>query len=252
MRYIYSVKGMTFDVRSLLVGGAAGFAVGSGAAYMVLRKSLVHHYALLVEQEVAEVKTHYNDRLKTQLSGMVSALPDAGHPFVGHLDESRLVAGESGDPDDGNAAMGAPEPDPLEGFEDDPGESADDPEEVDADGTSDPVPADQAVPAPVRRDIRKPYVISADEFAETPPGWQQLSLTYYAGDKVLTDEKDEPIKLIAKTTGPLSPLSFGGVSGDPHICYVRNQTLEADLEIVLDRRSYVDVILNYGNPNRGS
>ena len=104
---------------------------------------------------------------------------------------------------------------------------------------------------PPDRDTTRPYVISPLEFGECDPGWQQLAITYYVADSVLADDREQPIRDIVGTVGPLSVEGFGGISEDPSIRYIRNERLELDFEICLDRRAFTDVVLNYGNPNRG-
>lgn len=101
---------------------------------------------------------------------------------------------------------------------------------------------------PPSRDKTKPYVISPAEFSESLVGWQQLSITYYAGDKVLADDAEQPIRDVLMTTGPISREGFGGISEDPSIRYIRNEKLELDFEIRWDDRSYAEAVLNYGNP----
>jgi hypothetical protein len=94
-------------------------------------------------------------------------------------------------------------------------------------------------------------VISPLEFAEPDEiGWTQVTITYYAGDSVLVDDREQPIRNVRNTVGPLSVNGFGGISEHSAIRYVRNEKLEIDFEIVLDERSYADAVLNYGNPNR--
>ena len=103
---------------------------------------------------------------------------------------------------------------------------------------------------PLNRDVTKPYIISVEEFGEAEPGWQTIGLVYYAGDGVLADDKEQPIRDIKSTVGPLAREGFGGVSQDPEVRFVRNDRLEVDFEICWDPRSYADAVLNYGDPNR--
>lgn len=244
---------------AFLAGLCAGGIATGGVAYVVLRRS----YQRRLDDEVAAVKVSYNDRLKQAISDATSLIPEAGAPFVGRRQPDRNLA-DSRDPwddeDDGETSMGdsaevavervekAPI-DPLEGFDELDGDG--EPEEADGDGEGGSVQPDPPAPAALRRDIRHPYVISAEEIAESPPEFQQLTLTYYAGDKVLVDDKDEPIPMISKIVGPIrGPQDFGGISGDPHLRYVRNQVLKTDFEIILDSRSYAEVVLNYGQPNK--
>lgn len=210
-----------------------------------------------LDSEVAAVKAEYNDRLKNQLSSAVSSLPISGIPYVGTRYEDSVLASDTSDDLLREAAMGTPESfqitDPEEGLYGDSGDGDDADEEADEGGSGEYVRDDES--ASVARDIRRPYIISLDEYGESPPGWQQLTLIYFAADQVLVDDKNEPIQpgLVQKIVGPFRGVpDFGGVSEDSHLCYIRNQELEADFEIVLDRRSYVDAILNYGNPNRRS
>jgi hypothetical protein len=86
-----------------------------------------------------------------------------------------------------------------------------------------------------KRSDDKPYIIHRDEFMAEESGFRQSSLTYYAGDNILCDEKDEPIynhELISGT------LRFGHGSKDISIVYVRNPILESEYEIILDHGHY--------------
>lgn len=230
-------------VGGLLVGGAAA----GGMAYLLLRKS----FQSRLDAEVATVKTQYNDRLKAALSNSIHAMPEAGVPFVGRPDDSFNLAGDPGHRELWDAALGNPPEvaerrviDPLEGLDD----GEEEPDSGDAQDDS-----EEGAPAPVTRDLRRPYVISAMEFADSPPGWQQLTIKYFDADGTLVDDKDEPVPNFQKIVGPIKSLDdFGGMSGDPYIRYVRNQDMETDFEILFDPRSYADGVLNYGQPNRGS
>ena len=261
----------------LLAGAAAGFGTGFGTAYLVCRRAFrarldreVTASTAHLRHELDSLTTSYNEQLKEALT------PYLGAPFVGRSGSDSVVAHPGHrrhDEVDGIPTMGPEVPDPLEGLEGDgPGDSSfdsDDREDDEADPAGDTGPDDvdpgdvspeeggvapvrtEALVSAVERSINRPYKIPREEFEDTPPGFQRLTLTYYAGDNVLTDEKDVPIENISKVSGPLGPLIFGGISGDPHICYIRNQALEADLEIILDRRKWTDAALNYGDPNRG-
>lgn len=102
----------------------------------------------------------------------------------------------------------------------------------------------------LNRNTDVPYKICACEFGEEFPEYQTLSIVWYEGDKVLADDQEAPIRDVVGTVGPVSRAIFGGVSDDDNIAYVRNDKLHVDFEIAWDNRSYADVILNYGNPNR--
>lgn len=87
--------------------------------------------------------------------------------------------------------------------------------------------------------IDKPYIISPDEFGETDD-YEIISLTYYEGDNVLTDDCDEIVEDIDNVVGLESLKHFGEYEED--VIHVRNDRLKADYEILLDGRTYNEVL----------
>lgn len=85
---------------------------------------------------------------------------------------------------------------------------------------------------------KKPYVIPPEEFGEIEE-YSRCSLTYYA-DKVLADELDELVENINDTIGFESLTHFGEYEADS--VFVRNDRLRCDYEILLDTRTYIDVL----------
>ena len=81
----------------------------------------------------------------------------------------------------------------------------------------------------------KPYVISPEEFGE----YEKISLTYY-GDQVLADENDELVEDVEGAVGFESLTHFGEYEDDS--VFVRNDRLKCDYEILLDQRTYSDVV----------
>lgn len=100
------------------------------------------------------------------------------------------------------------------------------------------------------RSAEHPYVISYDEYEEAEGDFSQTSLTYYEGDNVLTDERDQPINDIDTVVGD-NNLQFGLASGDKNIVFVRNHQLEADFEIARDHGYYSQEVLGVAPPERG-
>jgi hypothetical protein len=240
-----AVKGLKLDAKSTVLGAGAGLLAGGVAGYLLCRRLLLADLDRRLTEEVNKAKSHYNDRAKAFL--------ESGSSYVGRPVPT-TVAGESDNGDDGEPTVGesasteaevkpadvTTAQDPFEGL----------PTEEELAEQADLDERNLFVEAK-KRTYGKPRRISLAEFSETPPGTQNITITYYGGDKVLVDEKDQPIRDHHKIVGALTPLSFGGISGDPHICYVRNEELEVDFEVVLDARSYAEAILNYGRPNRG-
>lgn len=84
------------------------------------------------------------------------------------------------------------------------------------------------------------YVLHRDEFFSDEEGWEnQQTLTYYAGDDVLCDERDVPIYGGTRLIGELK---FGHGSGDPDTFYVRNVNTQSEYEVIRNPGSYEDLI----------
>ena len=84
----------------------------------------------------------------------------------------------------------------------------------------------------------KPYVISPEEFGEFED-YERISLSYYA-DQILADEDDEKIEDVDNVVGLESLTHFGEFEDDS--VFVRNDRLKCDYEILLDQRTYSDVM----------
>lgn len=85
--------------------------------------------------------------------------------------------------------------------------------------------------------VKRPYVITPDEFGEIYE-YDTISLRYYA-DKVLTDEDDVIITNVDEIIGEDSLTHFGEYEDDS--VFVRNDEMKADYEILLDLRKYYDI-----------
>jgi hypothetical protein len=87
----------------------------------------------------------------------------------------------------------------------------------------------------------RPYVLHRDEyFNKEEPFYSQDTLTYYAGDDILTDSNDIPLYDAKYIVGDLE---FGRGSGDPNVCYVRNDRLQAEYEILCEHGTFGVMIL---------
>lgn len=236
------------DATSIGLGLLAGAIAGACGGYFLACSRERRKYATRLDEAVAEVKEHYSRPLFKRVDEMVT-----------EIDLDTLVPGRTRYSDIVKGTLKAKNaPDPLEGIgigsdgaiipdEGDEGTSegngSDDPEGLASLG---PVPEGEALEEPPF-----PFEISRNQFGElADEGFQTINVTYYAEDRVLVDDKDEPIRDVQGTVGTLSPLAFGGASGDPNIRYVRNRRLEVDFEICLDARSYTETVLGYGQPNK--
>lgn len=88
--------------------------------------------------------------------------------------------------------------------------------------------------------LQAPYVISPDDYGEAE-GYDEVSLTYYA-DGTVTDDNDRAMSEdeIEETIGKDSLTHFGEYEDDS--VFVRNDRLKADYEILMDQRTYADIL----------
>lgn len=93
----------------------------------------------------------------------------------------------------------------------------------------------------VDKEVKKPYVISPDDFGEIDD-YDTISLTYYS-DGILTDDLDDPIDDVDSIVGIESLSRFGEYEDDS--VFVRNDDMHTDYEILLDVRNYSDVVNTY-------
>lgn len=90
------------------------------------------------------------------------------------------------------------------------------------------------------RSDSKPYVIRPEEVGEKEDeGYTFVSLTYYA-DGVVTDDDDEVMEDLSDTIGEESLQHFGEYEEDS--VYVRNDRLKIDYEILMDQRTYEEIL----------
>lgn len=88
----------------------------------------------------------------------------------------------------------------------------------------------------------KPYVISREEFDEDTAN-DQDSYTYYEGDDVLVDSRDQVVENVDKYVGDDNLTRFGHGSEDVNVVLVRNDDLEQDFEIIRHPGHYAKEVL---------
>lgn len=99
------------------------------------------------------------------------------------------------------------------------------------------------------RNPNKPFILTQREFEEGEHDYTQNTLTYYEGDDVLTDERDQPIHNKRPVIGE-DNLQFGEKSNDPNIVYIRNNHLEVDFEVCRSAGSFAEEVLGYTEPSQ--
>lgn len=94
-----------------------------------------------------------------------------------------------------------------------------------------------------QRNNGRPYILSQEEFMQGDfEQRSQTTLTYYEGDHVLADEREQPIDNINRVVGEEN-LKFGHASGDANIVYIRNEYLDVDFEVLRSTGSYSQEVL---------
>jgi hypothetical protein len=91
-----------------------------------------------------------------------------------------------------------------------------------------------------RRSKDKPYILHVDEFIENESGYNQDTITYFAGDDIMCDSDDTPMYDYVELMGELR---FGHGSRESHIVYIRNDKLGIEWEILLHDGKYHEEIL---------
>lgn len=94
------------------------------------------------------------------------------------------------------------------------------------------------------------YILTKEEFLQAEAGYAQVTLTYYEGDEVLADERDQPIEDLFVTIGE-NNLRFGYRSDDKNIVYLRNERLGLDFEIVKSEGTYREEVLGFTKDSPG-
>jgi len=87
-------------------------------------------------------------------------------------------------------------------------------------------------------DVEVPYVIAPEDYGENDE-YETISLTYYS-DGVLTDEDDEVIINPGELVGRDFASHFGDYEDDS--VFIRNDNRKIDFEILMDYRTYQDVL----------
>jgi hypothetical protein len=88
-----------------------------------------------------------------------------------------------------------------------------------------------------------PYQITDGMFQEDD--FTQIQLTYYAGDGVLADDRDDVIEDPATLVGVEFPKWFGDLSGDENVVFIRNGAREADFEITRSEGKYSEEVAGF-------
>ncbi|ALY08652.1 hypothetical protein CAPNMURICA_52 [Arthrobacter phage CapnMurica] len=219
-----------------VVGGAF---VGSGVTALVLKKK----YAAKAEAEIASVRDAYLKRLnemeaefdqERKDSGMPPVAPVEVHPEEIEVPMERVVpTNEQLRKAYHKIPRANTNPETVEGL-------SEVNESLGYTRKEDPVneqPKYEYLEAD--NDINTPYVIPVQAYMDDENMYDQLTLTYYAGDKTLVvEDSDEVVEDIDQTIGFENLNKFGEESGNDDTVYVRNDKREIEYEVLRDPGKY--------------
>lgn len=173
------------------------FGAGCAAGYLFTKRQLEAQYSELSKREIAEAKTYYAMLHKRDDFSTPEKAADKLLPKLAELTDQQVV-------DVTEAALALRE---YSGAE--------------------LVNVFQNKDQSDVVDKNTPYPISEDAYMANEDDHDQVSLTYYTGDKVLVDERDEPIEFLDNSVGA----DFAENFEDSNTLYIRNTSLETDFEI---------------------
>lgn len=254
----------------VIVGASSviAFSVGALGGHILTKNVLKAKYEALVEEEVQNAKAYFSMRNKTGAYNDPAKVVAAkiGEETVEYEDISdpyRTVSVEVAKDDVKRTSKPAPD-EGMEAFEKrlirEAKEEVDDvkerlgifDEESEEDESEEEVItmnvfSDNSSESD-ERNPNKPFILTQREFEEGEHDYTQNTLTYYEGDDVLTDERDQPIHHLQKIVG-VENLLFGEQSNDPNIVYIRNNHLEVDFEVCRSTGTFAEEVLGYTEPS---
>ena len=89
-----------------------------------------------------------------------------------------------------------------------------------------------------REDQKLPYIIEAAAFHNTQQWYEKITLTYFEGNDILTDDREDPIDNPEELVGVDYKKFFGIDEDEPDIVFVRNDCNGCDYEICRVPASY--------------
>lgn len=203
----------------LVCGGLTFLAVGAFIGYKVAEKRLTTKFDQLMKQELAETRAFYNRVHKTEFptpADAVAALVPETETLKDAADAILVYRGETDEPVVETRNVFVDSVDPTW-----------DQEKEERDRTE-----------------TAPYILHHDEFMAAETSYNQITITWYEGDNVLSDEEDKPIDLVEEVVGH-DNLQFGHGSGDENIVYIRNDRLEIDFEVTRSEGKYAHEVLGF-------
>lgn len=237
----------TVNLKLLVPSGlTVAAAVGGAVGYAVASKVLSKKYKEIADAEIQEAKVYYQGLYSRP---PLIAEPETPTEFVIAPGSSLSVEAFDDLPEETKSRMISTAVEALKSYQPPPEERIA-PTIVNVFNTT--PPGEEVLEALLAdRNPEEPYLITKAEFFENEPDHEQGQFTFYEGDTVLVDDKDEynPILDTEKVVGDDNLLRFGYGSGDEHTLYVRNETLDPPMDLCIVRSTgrYTDEVMGFDN-----
>ncbi len=226
------------NVLIALGGVAVGLAGGILGARQILIKKMEEEYQIRLEDEVAKTTAFLNEKFKAETLELVNQTLEKrdGKPRETPEDDSpatteqleKVVTALRYGPQVGTVAPAKP---------------------------TGSLPKRNVFEQPDKKKHKTgdgPFIIDQELFLQedNERSVPKITLTWFAGDGVLSDESDEPIEDIDHVVGRANLDRFGHKSNDSRVVYIRNHKLGADYEVLLHDGMYAEVVAGEVNTKR--
>jgi hypothetical protein len=237
----------------LSVTALAAGLVGGGVSHILTKRHVTAKFEQLMEDEVELTKKFYEDKeAKNKLKkegaysdpvALLEVVTDEVKEYTDTVEELKYQASNE------FAAPPVSPENPLTVVEPEPVEVVEVKETVevrnifkDAKSANSYFDYEEEV---AKRTPNKPYIITHDEFMNAERDYTQVTLTYFEGDDVLTDEQDAPVEDVEGTVGEQNLFRWGHGSKDNNIVYIRNERLELEFEVLRSNGDYAKEVLGF-------
>lgn len=236
--------GLGLAAAALLVGAG----IGSGITYLLTKRQLETKYSQLADEEIADMREHYRAK-------GVALEATQGKKDLSELVREKGYVPTPPEPEVSTAPpMAVQPPKSVMVAEDDSEMAVNDVEgengvrarnvfQEHRDRAAQPLPEWDEQMERKRRSPDRPYVIHKDSVHELE-GYSDISLTYYAADDVLCNERDEVVDPADRDNliGDANLDRFGHGSDDHDIVFIRNDHLEIVYEVVRSPNSFAEEV----------
>lgn len=205
----------------------ASSAIAGAAGYFFAKKRLTAEFQIQLAREIEQTKNFYSTiyKKKPEYESPVAAAKALG------ADEVVLV--------ESAAALVGPATDAIVSYSNVPPATE---QNIFVRDESDVPSVDELR----NRTEEAPYVITKMEYEANETQYVQTELSWYAGDGVLADERDQPVEDVDMTIGENNLQKFGHRSKDPRVVYVRNDAMELEFTILKIDGKYSELVAGFG------